>query len=126
MRILLAEDDSNIVIIAKLALEKLGGHTVTHAADGVKALEIATQENFDLILLDSMMPGKDGLRVCVELKQHYKISTPVIFLSAKSQEADIRQGLSAGAIGYIQKPFDPKNLNTQIANLLSSQQQAAA
>lgn len=120
MKILLAEDDQSISVISKLSLEKIGKHTVVVAKDGIEALSHALQDSFDLILLDSMMPGKDGLRVCLELKQTHQIETPIIFMSAKSQDSDIREGLSAGAIGYIQKPFDPKNLCGQIDKILQN------
>ncbi len=126
MKILLAEDDFNIVMVAKLSLERIGGHEVIHAADGVTALEMALKEPFDLILLDSMMPGKDGLRVCQELKNEHHLETPIIFLSAKSQESDIRDGLASGALGYIQKPFDPRNLNDQILAILGIETRQAA
>ncbi len=120
MKILLAEDDSNIVVVIRMALQKLGGHVVIHAADGLKALDLAQEQSFDLILLDSMMPGKDGLHVCRELKQERGLETPIIFLSAKSQESDIREGIEMGAIGYIQKPFDPKTICTKIDDLLAN------
>lgn len=126
MKILLAEDDSNIVVVIRMALQKMGGHTVVHAADGVKAVESALHEPFDLILLDSMMPGKDGIKVCKELKLEHGIETPIIFLSAKSQESDIREGLDVGAIGYIQKPFDPRTICSKIDELLGYSNQEAA
>lgn len=120
MKILLAEDDDNIVAVIKLALERLGGHQVSRVEDGEAAVERARSESFDLILMDSMMPKKTGLRACYELKHTYNILTPIIFLSAKSQESDIKEGLQNGAIGYIQKPFDPKTINTSIQDILNS------
>ena len=118
MNILLAEDDTSISIIAKLSLERIGSHTVTAAEDGNIALEKALTQKFDLILLDGMMPGKDGLTVCREIQKSLPQPPPIIFLSAKSQESDIREGLQSGAIGYIQKPFDPRTLNTEILKIL--------
>lgn len=126
MRILLAEDDDNIVAVAKLALERLGGHKVTRAANGEDAVSLGLTGEFDVILMDSMMPKKDGVRACQELKLYHQISTPIIFLSAKSQESDIREGLRSGAIGYIQKPFDPKTINLEISVLLEGQPRKAA
>src|SRR5690606_11153594 len=126
MKILLAEDDTNIVVVIRIALQKMGGHEVVHAADGIKAIELALTQPFDLILLDSMMPGKDGIQVCRELKQDHGLQAPVIFLSAKSQESDIREGLQMGAIGYIQKPFDPKSTCSRIDELLGNKKQEAA
>jgi|SRR5690606_18099779 len=118
MKILLAEDDSNIAIIAKITLEKLGNHTVTAVTDGKSALELALKESFDLILLDGMMPLMDGVTVLKNLKNSPASTVPVIFLSAKSQESDIKEVLELGAIGYIQKPFEPKLLCDRINELL--------
>jgi two-component system alkaline phosphatase synthesis response regulator PhoP len=120
MKILIAEDDTSIAMIAKLSLERLGGHTVVHAADGEQALTQALQQSFDLILLDGMMPKYDGLTVCKTLRQNHQIQTPIIFLSAKSQECEIKLATEAGATGYILKPFDPKFLNSQIEEILDS------
>lgn len=125
MRILLAEDDLNIVKIAQITLEKIGKHQVTVTTDGKACLELAMKEHFDLILLDGMMPVMDGLTVLKKLKEH-NIASPVIFLSAKSQESDIKEVLELGAVGYIQKPFEPKTLNTQIVELLSDKKRASA
>lgn len=119
MKILLAEDDSNISTIAQMALEQLGGHKVTVACDGIAALEIALKEDFDLILLDEMMPRMNGLKVCEELEQLSDRSVPIIFLSAKSSESDIGLFKSAG-LGFIPKPFDPTNLANLIEEILQT------
>ena len=119
MKILLAEDDSNISMIAKITLERIGKHQVTLVANGKDALELASKENFDLILLDGMMPVMDGVTVLKNLKISSLSHIPVIFLSAKSQEADIKEVLELGAIGYIQKPFEPKTLCEQIDQMLA-------
>lgn len=118
MRILLAEDDVNISVIAKLSLEKLGGFDVTVVHDGDQALAAALTNQYDLILLDEMMPKKNGLLVCKEYKEQAGPNhRPVIFLSAKSQESDLRE-FSANGVGYIPKPFDPMQLSAQIHELL--------
>ena len=117
MKIMLAEDEPNIATIAKLTLEKMGGHEVHWVADGVKALETALTNNFDVILLDEMMPGLNGLSVCKQYQTQAADPKPVIFLSAKSQETDIRQFESVGK-GYIQKPFDPMSLCSRIEEIL--------
>ncbi len=117
MRILLAEDDPNISIIAKISLEKLGGFDVTVVSDGEAALNEALTQKYDLILLDEMMPKMNGLRVCQEYKARCPSPKPVIFLSAKSQESDIREFTDNGT-GFIPKPFDPRKLPEQIAALL--------
>ncbi len=125
MRILLAEDDTNISMIAKVALEKVGGHEVVAVLDGGQAIAQIESSDFDLILLDGMMPVKDGLTVCREVKTGAKKNIPIIFLSAKSQDSDISEGLNAGAIGYIQKPFDPTKLSEEIDKILNESGVAA-
>lgn len=119
MKILLAEDDSNISMIAKITLERIGKHQVTLVANGKDALDQAMQNEFDLILLDGMMPIMDGVTVLKNLKTTNKSHVPVIFLSAKSQESDIKEVLDLGAIGYIQKPFEPRTLCEQINSMLN-------
>lgn len=118
MRVLLAEDDPNISIIAKLTLEKIAGFDVTVVADGESALREALTQKYDVILLDEMMPKMNGLKVCQEYKvQCSTTPKPVIFLSAKSQESDIQEFLLTGT-GFIPKPFDPMQLPSQIKKLL--------
>lgn len=117
MKVLLAEDDPNISVIAKMSLEKLGGFDVTVVSDGEQALAQALTQSFDVILLDEMMPKMNGLSVCREYKSRTQNPKPVIFLSAKSQESDIREFSEAG-IGYIPKPFDPMLICDQIRQLL--------
>lgn len=119
MRILLAEDDPNISVIAKLSLEKLGGFDVTVVSDGEQALQTALTQDFDLILLDEMMPKMNGLRVSQEYKQQCTNPKPIIFLSAKSQESDIREFKNNG-LGHIPKPFDPMQIAAQIHALLAT------
>ena len=116
MKILLAEDDPNISTIAKITLEKLGGHVVTVVNDGEQALLFGMSDQFDLILLDEMMPKINGIKVSIELCARGN-STPVIFLSAKSQESDIKEFYQHGT-GFIPKPFDPIALPGQILEIL--------
>lgn len=117
MKILLAEDDFNISTIAKLTLEKLGGHEVTVVSDGEQALNAGVRGTYDVILLDEMMPKMNGLKVSAELKSRVKNPPPIIFLSAKSQESDIREFQERGT-GFIPKPFDPMKLPQQILDIL--------
>jgi len=117
MRILLAEDDPNISVIAKLSLEKIGGFDVTVVNNGESALSEALTQKYDLILLDEMMPKMNGLSVCREYKSQCAQPKPIIFLSAKSQESDIRE-FSDNGIGFIPKPFDPTKISGQIMALL--------
>ena len=117
MKILLAEDDPNIATIAIMTLETLGGHTVTHVDDGEKAFNEALRGDYELVILDEMMPKMNGINVCKALIQE-NLMTPIIFLSAKSQADDISLFESIGT-GYIPKPFDPSTLNDRIKAILS-------
>ena len=118
MKILLCEDDNNIATIASLALEKVGNHQVIRATDGEQSLNLGMAENFDLILLDDMMPKMSGVDVCAKYVESGKKIAPVIFMSANPQESRVEQ-FSSVAIGYIPKPFDPMTLNQQIENIMN-------
>lgn len=118
MKILLAEDDANIVKIAKIVLEKVGGHQVQVCMDGGSALQTALQEDFDLLILDGMMPVLPGVEVCRQYQQQKQgRQAPVIFLSAKSTQEDIHEFNEIGC-GYIQKPFEPQKLCALIDSIL--------
>jgi DNA-binding response OmpR family regulator len=119
MKILLAEDDTNVSLITQLCLERIGGHSVHVAVDGALALAAAQAEHFDLIILDGMMPKLSGLEVAKELIRLGLNKTPIIFLSAKSEEKDIQQFLSVGT-GYIAKPFDPQTICASIDGILKN------
>lgn len=119
MKILIAEDDSNISHIAKIVLERVGHHEVHVVADGRTALHAALHEDFDLIILDGMMPELSGTEVCRLFKEQSHKTTPVIFLSAKSAQSDIQEFLNLG-VGYIQKPFNPQTLCQQIDTILKA------
>src|SRR5699024_11436628 len=81
---------------------------VTEGEDGEEALELAINEDFDSIILDIMMPGKDGIEVTKELRKHK--STPILLLTAKSEENDILEGFEAGADDYVEKRFSPREV----------------
>ena len=125
MRILLAEDDSNISFITRLALEKVGGHTVVICHDGQEALDCGLREAFDLFLLDGMMPKLSGLQVAHRLRISGITGTPILFLSAKSDRNEIEAFLAIGD-GYIAKPFEPQQICEQIDLLLHGSREAAA
>ena len=118
MKVLLAEDDQNISTIAKIALEQLGGHSVDVASVGAQALELAMNNSYDVILLDEMMPKLNGLRVCEEYVQHKGYDTPVIFLSAKSQEKATRSHCEF-ITGLVIHSFVPTQLCSLIDQMLS-------
>jgi len=117
-KILIVEDEKDIVKMLDYNLKKEGFRTIS-ARDGEDALDYAAHEHPDLILLDLMLPGKDGLEVCKELKKDNKTSAiPVIMLTAKSQEADKVIGLELGADDYVTKPFSPRELIARIKAVL--------
>jgi len=111
-RILVVEDESAIAFGLQLDL-KSEGYEVEIAADGESALQLARKEAFDLILLDVMLPRKDGFEVCRELRRSGS-KTPVILLTAKTQEAEKVLGLELGADDYVTKPFSPRELRARI------------
>ncbi len=120
-KILLAEDEEDIRKVAQISLQFRGGWEVSLAADGEECLRMALADRPDLILLDCMMPRMDGYEACRRLKEDASLrKIPVIFLTAKSQESEIRKGLALGAIGYLIKPFNPMSLAAEIREILDS------
>jgi DNA-binding response OmpR family regulator len=103
MKILIVEDETGIVQFLQQGLEE-EGYEISTASDGLMGLELAQKENFDLILLDWLMPKMNGLDVCKSIREKNKI-TPIIFLTAKDTVQDTIEGLKAGANDYIKKPF---------------------
>jgi DNA-binding response OmpR family regulator len=93
------------------------GYEVTLVADGAEAVPRALSQAFDLILLDVMLPNKDGFEVCRELR-HRGLKTPIILLTARTQEAEKVLGLDVGADDYVTKPFSPRELRARIRALL--------
>ena len=114
-RILYVEDEPDIRAIAQMALEAVGGFTVIACASGSEALASAPGANADLLLLDVMMPGMDGPSTLKALRGlPATANTPVIFMTAKVQAAEVAQYRELGAIDVIHKPFDPMELAAQI------------
>ncbi|MBP1602622.1 MAG: two component transcriptional regulator, winged helix family [Acidobacteria bacterium] len=111
-RILVVEDDSAIAFGLQVDLRS-EGYDVEIASDGERALQLARRENFDLILLDVMLPRKDGFEVCRELRLG-GTKTPIIMLTAKVQEAEKVMGLELGADDYVTKPFSPRELRARV------------
>jgi two-component system, OmpR family, alkaline phosphatase synthesis response regulator PhoP len=119
MTVVLAEDDLDIQLVARLALKR-AGFAVTVVGNGQEALEAVQAEAPDVILLDWMMPELDGPETCRRLKADPATSAiPVIFLTAKSQETEIQRGLSLGAAGYVTKPFDALTLGQDIKDIIT-------
>ena len=115
-RILVVEDEPDIALGLQLDLRD-EGHQVEVAGNGDEAARRAREPGWDLILLDVMLPGKDGFEVCRELRRA-KIRTPVLMLTAKAQEAEKVMGLDMGADDYVTKPFSPRELRARIRALL--------
>jgi len=116
--ILIVEDEKDIVKMLDYNLKKEGYKTLV-AHDGEDALDMANTKLPDLILLDLMLPGLDGLEVCKTLKAERKTaSIPIIMLTAKSQESDKVVGLELGADDYVTKPFSPRELIARIKAVL--------
>lgn len=113
--ILVVEDEEPVQQLVKLYLEK-EGFTVKMALDGEDAVKKAKTGNFDLILLDIMLPGLDGWEVCKEIRK--TMSVPIIMLTARGDEFDRVMGLELGADDYIPKPFSPREMVARVKAVL--------
>lgn len=117
-RILLVEDEPDIQLIARLALENVGGFQVKVCGSGAEAVDAATEEPPDLILLDVLMPEMDGPATLRELRRIPTLAaTPVVFLTAKVQAHEVERYRSLGALDVIPKPFDPMGLAQAIRTI---------
>jgi CheY-like chemotaxis protein len=117
-RILIAEDERDMRELIGFTM-RFAGFDVILTCDGTEALEKAPWEQPDLILLDVRMPKITGYEVCRKLKKNPDtMAIPVVFLSAKGQEGEIRQGMESGAVEYIVKPFAPDELTNQVRDVL--------
>ncbi|MGM7636423.1 response regulator transcription factor [Bacillus sp. Hm123] len=114
--ILVVDDEQSIVTLIKYNLEQAGYQVLT-AFDGREGLEKAIEESPDLMILDWMLPGMDGMEVCKELRQR-KISVPILMLTAKDEEFDKVLGLELGADDYMTKPFSPRELLARVKAIL--------
>ncbi len=113
-KILVVDDEKNILELVRFNLER-EGYEVLMALDGAHGLELARKEKPDLIVLDVMLPGMNGLEVCQELYRDATTkSIPVIMLSARAEELDRVLGLEMGADDYVTKPFSPRELVARI------------
>jgi DNA-binding response OmpR family regulator len=115
-RILIVEDEPDIALGLELDLRD-EGYDVEVAGDGETASRRGREPGWDLILLDVMLPRRDGFDVCRDLRRH-KIRTPILMLTAKAQEAEKVMGLDLGADDYVTKPFSPRELRARIRALL--------
>ena len=115
-KVLIVEDERGIAMALQDDLT-LEGYAVEVIGDGAEAAKRARIEPFDVILLDVMLPGKDGFEVCRELRRS-GVKTPILMLTARAQEAEKVLGLEAGADDYVTKPFGVRELRARIAALL--------
>ncbi len=115
-RILLVEDDPNFGSILKEYL-MINGYTVTLAKNGIEGFEKFKKEDFDLCLLDVMMPYKDGFTLAKEIREKNE-TVPLIFLTAKTMKEDVLKGFKIGADDYLSKPFDSEVLLAKIKSIL--------
>ena len=121
-KILVVDDEQPIADILKFNLEK-EGYEVICAFDGIRAVELALSEKPDLMLLDLMLPGKDGMDVCREVRAHLEL--PIIMLTAKDGEIDKVLGLELGADDYVTKPFSTRELLARVKAQMRRRQKPA-
>ncbi|MFM9326992.1 response regulator transcription factor [Paenibacillus mesotrionivorans] len=115
LNILIVDDEERIRRLLRMYLEK-EGYSIEEAEDGETALQLALEKDYDLILLDLMLPGIDGVEVCARLRQ-FK-ATPVIMLTAKGEEANRVQGFEVGTDDYVVKPFSPREVIYRVKAIL--------
>jgi two-component system phosphate regulon response regulator PhoB len=117
-RVLIVEDEIDISDLVKFNLQR-AGYEVIQALDGIKGTEMALNQRPDLIVLDLMLPGRDGYSVFREIRRDPRtVHIPVLMLTAKAQTEDKIQGLEAGADDYLTKPFSPKELVLRVNAIL--------
>lgn len=122
-KVLVVEDDLDIAELLKLHLEDMDCD-IEHVANGKVALEKATTDNFDLLILDLNLPGMDGLEVCKKLRAA-EDHTPILMLTARTEEIDKVLGLESGADDYLTKPFSIRELQARVKAILRRMQMQA-
>ena len=122
MKIVVVEDEPDILEVLSYNLKR-EGFDVTTALDGTSGLALVEKHSPDLVLLDLMLPGIDGLEICRRIKDNKKLShIPVIMVTAKGEESDVVLGLGIGADDYIAKPFSPRELIARVKAVLRRSQ----
>ena len=118
MRVLVVDDEPDVLLLCRVNME-FAGHQVIEAPDAIAGMEKALSESPDLIVLDIMLPGKDGIEMLRDLRDDERLANlPVILLTAKTQAQDLASGYDAGADDYITKPFSPSVLMNSIEQVL--------
>jgi len=116
--VLVADDDEDVLLLVSAVLER-EGHEVIATRDGAEAVAAAQQRRPDLAVLDVAMPELDGLEVLRRLRADATTTdVPVVLLSARVQEDDVKRGYAGGANAYVQKPFSPRELTERVSELL--------
>jgi two-component system response regulator MtrA len=116
--VLIADDDADILSLVRAVLERAGNEVIS-VGDGAQALASVTERKPDLAVLDISMPEVDGLEVLRRLRADSATSAlPIVLLSARAQEADVKLGFELGASAYVKKPFSPRELADRVAELL--------
>jgi two-component system, OmpR family, alkaline phosphatase synthesis response regulator PhoP len=115
-KVLVVDDEQSIVTLLQYNLEQ-AGYTVVTAMDGEDGINLAAEENPDLMILDLMLPKLDGIEVCKQLRQQ-KINVPILMLTAKDDEFDKVLGLELGADDYMTKPFSPREVVARVKAIL--------
>jgi two-component system alkaline phosphatase synthesis response regulator PhoP len=117
VRVLIIDDEPDVLLLCRVNLE-FAGHQVLEASSGERGLELATSERPDLIVLDVMLPERDGIAVLEELVDTPETrDTPVVLLTAKAQRSDQLRGWRAGAADYVTKPFSPLALTDTLERI---------
>lgn len=117
-KIMIVDDEPNIVLSVEFLMKRAGYEVVT-ANDGQQALDLLAQTDPDLMILDVMMPRKNGFEVCTEVRADPgRAKLPILMLSAKGRDVEVKKGLSLGASAYITKPFSTHDLVAKVAELL--------
>lgn len=120
-KVLIVDDDRLNIRILEGILKKIGGYTTAEAYTGEAALKVYGEFRPDLVLLDVMLPGIDGFEACRRLRQQYgEDCAPIVFITAKSGSEDVVEGLGAGAVDYLPKPFKPKEVLARIRTHLQN------
>ena len=118
-KVLIVDDEPNIVLSVEFLMQRDGLDVVT-ASDGQEAVDLLACTAPDLMILDVMMPRKNGFEVCAEVRADPKFSgMPILMLTAKGREAEMKKGLSLGADAYITKPFSTHELVAKVHELLN-------
>ena len=118
--VLLVDDEPDIRIVGEIALSQIGGWDVTVACDGREAIAAVRSNQPDVILLDMMMPGMDGMQTLAHLKADPRtFGVPVIFMTAKVLPVEVERYMDSGAIGVVPKPYDPVSLPVRVAEIFN-------